>query len=55
MRIDDARSLADKLGIRLIEKEKGSRVIFQKPEAGAIIKKGDMIEVKLGRGWGTWF
>jgi beta-lactam-binding protein with PASTA domain len=55
MRIDDARALADKLGIKLIEKEKGSRVIFQKPEAGATIKKGDMIEVKLGRGWGTWF
>ncbi len=55
MTIDDARLLAGELGIKLIEKDQGSRVIFQKPEAGAIIKKGDAVEVKLGRGWGMWF
>lgn len=57
MTIDDARILAKELGLELIEKGKGggSRVIFQKPEAGAIIKKGDSVEVKLGRGWGMWF
>lgn len=55
MTADDARMLAEELGITLIEKEKGSRIIFQKPEAGAIISKGDSVEVKLGRGWGMWF
>jgi serine/threonine-protein kinase len=55
MTADDARTLADELGIKLIEKDKGSRVIFQKPEAEAIIKKGDSVEIKLGRGWGMWF
>ncbi len=55
MTIDDARILAKELGITLIEKEAGSRVIFQKPEAGAVIRNGDSVEVKLGRGWGMWF
>lgn len=55
MTIDDAKILADALGIKLIEKESGSRVIFQKPEAGALINSGDSVEVKLGRGWGMWF
>jgi serine/threonine-protein kinase len=55
MTIDDARLLAKELGLKLIEKEKGSKVIFQKPEAGAIIKRGDSVEVRLGRGWGMWF
>lgn len=53
--IEDARALADKLGLRLVEREDGSRVIFQKPEAGAIVKRGDTVEVTLGRGWGLWF
>lgn len=53
--IDDARILAKKLGIELVEQDEGSRVIFQKPEAGTIIKKGDSVEVTLGRGWGMWF
>jgi serine/threonine-protein kinase len=52
---EDARMLAGELGIRLIEKEEGGRVILQKPEAGTIIKKGDSVEVELGRGWGMWF
>jgi len=55
MTIDDARILAKELGITLIEKDKGSRVIFQKPEAEATIKKGGSVEVTLGRGWGMWF
>jgi serine/threonine-protein kinase len=55
MSVDDARILAKKLGIELIEQDEGSRIIFQKPEAGAIIKKGDSVEVTLGRGWGMWF
>ena len=55
MTIDDARILAGALGIELIEKERGGRVIFQKPEAGALINKGDSVEIKLGRGWGMWF
>ncbi|RJR15932.1 MAG: PASTA domain-containing protein [Nitrospiraceae bacterium] len=55
MTIDDARALASDLGIELIEKESGSKVIFQKPEAGAVIRNGDSVEVRLGRGWGMWF
>ena len=55
MTIDDARILARELGIALVEKDKGSRVIFQKPEAEGIIKKGGSVEVTLGRGWGMWF
>ena len=55
MTIDDARILAKELGIVLIEKDKGSRVIFQKPEAEGTIKKGGSVEVTLGRGWGMWF
>lgn len=55
MTIDDARKLAGELGIELTEKDSGSRVIFQKPEAGAVIKNGDSVEVRLGRGWGMWF
>ncbi len=55
MTIDDARVLAKEIGIRLIEKDGGSRVIFQQPEAGVNIENGDAVEVKLGRGWGMWF
>jgi len=55
MTIDDARMLADTLGIELSEQGEGTRIIFQKPEAGTIIKRGDKVEVTLGRGWGFWF
>jgi serine/threonine-protein kinase len=55
MTTDEARTLAAELGIRLVEKDSGSRIIFQKPEAGAIIKRGDSVEIRLGRGWGMWF
>lgn len=55
MTIDDARILAKELGITLVEKKHGSRVILQKPEAETIIKRGDKVEISLGRGWGMWF
>jgi beta-lactam-binding protein with PASTA domain len=55
MTVEDARIVAKELGVDLIEKDKGSRVIFQKPAAGVIIKTGDSIEITLGRGWGMWF
>jgi len=55
MTADDARILAGELGIRLAEKGKGSRIIFQKPEAGVAVQRGDSVEVTLGRGWGMWF
>ena len=55
MTIDDARILARQLGIKLVERDHGSKVVFQKPEAKAIIRKGDSVEVTLGRGWGMWF
>lgn len=55
MPVDEARKLAKALGLKLIEQGDGSAVVFQKPEAGAIVKKGDSIEIKRGRGWGFWF
>lgn len=55
MTAEDARIVATELGVGLVEKDKGSRVIFQKPAAGTIIKTGDSIEITLGRGWGMWF
>jgi|Deesub1362A_J573_1020465.scaffolds.fasta_scaffold01564_12 serine/threonine-protein kinase len=55
MTVEDARYLAEKLGIKLRERGSGSRIIFQRPEAGSKIKRGDTVEVKLGRGWGMWF
>jgi serine/threonine-protein kinase len=54
MTIDDARTLAESLGIELIEQEEGSKVVSQKPEAGAIIGKGGSVEVTLGRSR-MWF
>jgi beta-lactam-binding protein with PASTA domain len=55
MTTEDARMLAGELGVKLNEKEEGGRVIDQKPAPGTIIKKGDSVEVVLGRGWGMWF
>jgi len=55
MTLEDARMLAGELGIKLLEKDTGRRVIFQKPEAGARINTGGSVEVTLGRGWGMWF
>ena len=55
MSLDDARGLTEALGLKLVELKKGGRVIFQKPEAGTVMKWGDAVEVTLGRGWGLWF
>jgi beta-lactam-binding protein with PASTA domain len=43
------------LGLRLVVKDRGRVIVFQRPEAGSVVKKGDSIEVTLGRGWGLWF
>lgn len=53
--LDDARDLTETLGLKLTTSKNGSRVIFQKPEAGTIMKWGDSVEVTLGSGWGLWF
>ncbi|MEW6714109.1 MAG: PASTA domain-containing protein [Nitrospirota bacterium] len=55
MSLDDARGLADLLGLQLIEQEEGNRITLQKPEAGTVISRGDPVEVTLSRGWGLWF
>ncbi|MBI5409390.1 MAG: PASTA domain-containing protein [Nitrospirae bacterium] len=54
MTIDDARILAGKLGIKLIEQDEGVKVVSQKPGAGEVVRKGDPVEVTLGRGR-MWF
>jgi len=54
MNVDDARTLAEKLGVKLIEQDEGNKILSQKPEGGEIIKKGDSVEVKLGRSR-MWF
>jgi beta-lactam-binding protein with PASTA domain len=53
--IKEARRLARNLGLKLVEKDEGRVIVFQKPEAGAIVQKGDTVEVTLGRGRGFWF
>lgn len=55
MSLADAKDLAEVLGLRLTISDEGSKIIFQKPEAGTIMHWGDSVEVKLGRGWGLWF
>ncbi|UCH43977.1 MAG: PASTA domain-containing protein [Nitrospiraceae bacterium] len=55
MPVDDAREIAKKLGLKLVIQDKGNKIIFQKPEAGASLKQGDTVELTLGRGWGMWF
>jgi serine/threonine-protein kinase len=55
MTVNEARKVAAEIGLRLLEKGRGSVVVFQKPEAGAVVKKGDIVEITLGRGWGLWF
>lgn len=55
MTIEEAKKIADALGLKLIEQGEGSEVKFQKPEAGTIIKRGDSVEVTLGRKKGLWF
>ncbi len=55
MTIEDARKIAGALGIKLIEQEFGNAVVSQNPAAGSVIKKGDSVEVTLGRKRGFWF
>jgi beta-lactam-binding protein with PASTA domain len=55
MTIEDARTLSKKLGIKLIEHGEGVKVVSQKPQEGEIIRKGDVVEVALGRGRWSWF
>ena len=55
MTVDEAGIMAKNLGLKLIEKESGNIVMFQKPEAGSIIKKGESVEITLGRGGSFWF
>jgi len=55
MTVVEARKTANALGLKLIERKEGRVIVLQKPEAGAIINKGDSVEVTLGRGWGLWF
>ncbi len=55
MTIQEARTLSKKLGIRLIEQGEGTKVVSQKPQEGEIIRKGDPVEVTLGRGKWSWF
>jgi beta-lactam-binding protein with PASTA domain len=55
MSVDDARKLAGMLGVKLVEQEEGDVVIYQKPEAGVIVNRGDSVEVTLGRVGGLWF
>ncbi len=55
MTVDEARKIAGALGLKLVEQKEGRVIVLQKPEAGAIIKKGDSVEITLGRGWGVWF
>ncbi len=55
MSVDDSKKLASMLGIKLLEQEEGDVVIYQKPEAGVILKRGDTVEVTLGHVGGLWF
>jgi len=55
MSADEARKIADALGLKLLEQGDGSMIVFQKPGAGTIVKKGDSIEITLGRRGGFWF
>lgn len=38
--VKEARRMAQAIGLKLVEKQKGRVIVFQKPEAGSIIKKG---------------
>lgn len=49
MSLDEARRLANILGLKLIEQGDGSVIAYQKPDAGNIVKKGDSIEVTLSK------
>jgi serine/threonine-protein kinase len=53
--LDEARKVAATMGLKLLEQGTGSIVVLQKPEAGSVVKRGDIITISLGRGWGLWF
>lgn len=55
MAAEDARKLSENLGIILIEQNEGNKIVSQRPEDGAIIRKGDSVEVTLGNGRQMWF
>ncbi|MBI4842834.1 MAG: PASTA domain-containing protein [Nitrospirae bacterium] len=55
MHLDEAERLAGMLGLKLAVQEEGDVVIYQKPDAGERIKRGDSVEVTLGRPRGIWF
>jgi serine/threonine-protein kinase len=55
MTIEDARLLSEKLGIKLIEQNEGTKVVSQRPEEGAIVRKGDSVDITLGSGRWMWF
>ncbi len=55
MTTEEAAKVAATLGIKLIKHDRGRVIVFQKPEAGAIIKKGDSVDITLGRGGGFSF
>lgn len=44
---DEAKHLAEKMGIELSVKGYGSRVAEQAPRSGSIIEKGDVVKIKL--------
>jgi len=49
MSLEEARRLADTLGLKLIEKGDADIVTSQEPEAGTIVKKGDSVEITLSK------
>ncbi len=53
--LEEARASAKTFGLKLAESDEGVVIVSQKPEAGAIVKKGETVEVKLGHGGGFWF
>ena len=52
--LEDARALAQSLGLRLLEKGKGDKILSQKPDAGSIIKKGATVEITIGEETKEW-
>ncbi|MBI5026140.1 MAG: PASTA domain-containing protein [Nitrospirae bacterium] len=52
--LEDARALAQRLGLRLSEKGKGDKILSQKPNAGSVIKKGATVEVTIGEETKEW-
>jgi serine/threonine-protein kinase len=55
MTVKEARRAASPFGLELVEKDEGRVIVYQNPEPGAIVKRGDTVEITLGRGGGFWF